>query len=51
MGPILWTIALVLLVAWLLGFVVVHVTAFAIYVLLIVAVIAAVIALVGRARA
>lgn len=51
MGSILWAVAVVLLIAWLLGLVVIHVTAFAIHLLLIVAVVAVVVALVDRSRA
>ena len=51
MGSILWAIAVVLLIAWLLGLVVIHVTAFAFHILLVLAVVAVVIALMDRARA
>ena len=46
----LWTIALILFVLWILGFVVFHVTSFFIHVLLVVAIIAIVYYLVAGRR-
>ncbi|MBJ7609139.1 MAG: lmo0937 family membrane protein [Candidatus Dormibacteraeota bacterium] len=47
----LWVVVAVLVVLWLLGFVVVHVTGFFIHILLILAVLAAIFALFDRSRA
>lgn len=51
MGSILWAAVVILVVLWLLGFVVVHVTGFFIHILLILAVIALVFAVLDRSRA
>lgn len=46
----LWTIAIILFVLWLLGFLVIHITSFAIHVLLLVALIVIVYNLVAGSR-